>query len=229
MPDTDTRSTTARLRYVRTSPPKMRQVLELIKGQDVGTARDTLRFCERAAARPIGKLLDSAIANAEHNENIPEDELFVARAQADEGPILKRWRPRARGRGVRINKRTSHVTLVLSRFAADDLERRRQAETASGRGPRRPTRPRRATTPAAVEPAEEEPDTGDEDAEAETEGAAPATTKATKQPAKKTTAKKTPAKKTTAKKTPAKKPAKKAGQAAKKQTPRKARKPKDES
>jgi len=237
MPDTDTRSTTARLRYVRTSPPKMRQVLELIKGQDVGTARDTLQFCERAAAGPIGKLLDSAIANAEHNDNIPEDELFVARAQADEGPILKRWRPRARGRGVRINKRTSHVTLVLARFTADDLERRRQADTASGRGPRRPARRRRDTTPAAVEPAAEEPDTGDEDVEAETEDAAPATTaaKATKQPAKKTTAKKTtakktPAKKTTAKKTPAKKtPAEKAGQAAKKQTPRKARKPKDES
>jgi large subunit ribosomal protein L22 len=229
MPDTDTRSTTARLRYVRTSPPKMRQVLELIKGQDVGTARDTLRFCERAAAGPIGKLLDSAVANAEHNDNIPEDELFVARAQADEGPILKRWRPRARGRGVRINKRTSHVTLVLSRFTTDDLERRRQAETASGRGPRRPVRARRDTAPAAVEPAAEEPDTGDEDAE--TEGAAPATsaTKATKRPAKKTTAKKTPAKKTTAKKTPAKKTtAKKADPAAKK-TPRKARKPKDES
>ena len=228
MPDTDTRSTTARLRYVRTSPPKMRQVLELIKGQDVGTARDTLRFCERAAARPIGKLLDSAIANAEHNDNIPEDELFVARAQADEGPILKRWRPRARGRGVRINKRTSHVTLVLARFTTDDLERRRQAETASGPGPRRPARPRRDTAPAAVEPADEEPDTGDEDVE--TEGAAPATTAttATKQPAKKTPAKKTPAKKTIAKKTPAKKqPAKKT--TAKKQTPRKARRPKDES
>jgi len=134
---------------------------------------------------------------------------------------------------VRINKRTSHVTLVLARFTADDLERRRLADTASGRGPRRPARRRRDTTPAAVEPVAEEPDTGDEDVEAETEDAAPATTaaKATKQPAKKTTAKKTPAKKTTAKKkTPAKKtPAKKAGQAAKTQTPRKARKPKDES
>jgi large subunit ribosomal protein L22 len=230
--DTDTRSTTARLRYVRTSPPKMRQVLELIRGQDVETARDTLRFCERAAARPIGKLLESAIANAEHNDQIPEEELFVARAQADEGPILKRWRPRARGRGVRINKRTSHVTLVLSRFTADDLERRRQAERATTRGPRRPARPRRDTTPAPVEAADEEPDTGEEDVEADTEVAAAPAAKATKAaprpakkaPAKKTTAKKTPAKKTTAKKTPAKK----AGEATK-QAPRKARKPKDDS
>jgi large subunit ribosomal protein L22 len=204
MPDTETRSTTARLRYVRTSPPKMRQVLELIRGQDVGTARDTLRFCERAAARPLGKLLDSAVANAEHNDHIPEDELFVVRAQADEGPILKRWRPRARGRGVRINKRTSHVTLVLARFTADDLERRRHAEPATTRRPRRPARPRRDTTPAAVEPAVEEPDAGAEGDDPE--AAAASATKAattTKRPATKTTAKRTPAKTTTAKKTPA--------------------------
>jgi large subunit ribosomal protein L22 len=247
MPDTETRSTTARLRYVRTSPPKMRQVLELIRGQDVDTARDTLRFCERAAARPIGKLLDSAVANAEHNDHIPEDELFVARAQADEGPILKRWRPRARGRGVRINKRTSHVTLVLARFTADDLERRREVESAT-RGPRRPVRARRATTPAAAEPADEEPDTDEAEAEAGSEAepaaAAPAAkaTPAKKTPAKKTPAKKTPAKQTTAKKTPAKKtptkpttakktPAKKPTakkQATKKQA-RPARRPKDDS
>jgi len=129
MPDTQTRTTTARLRYVRTSPPKARLVLELIRGQDVDTARETLRFCDRAAAREIGKLLDSAIANAEHNDDLPEDELFVFSARADEGPSLKRWRPRARGRGVRVRKRTSHITIELARIAEEDREARRRAET----------------------------------------------------------------------------------------------------
>src|ERR1700694_2629120 len=145
MPDTATRETTARLSHARISPPKVRQVLELIRGQDVETARTTLRFCERAAAREVGKLLDSAVANAEHNNQIPEDELFVTRAHADEGPTLKRWRPRARGRGVRIRKRTSHVTIVLARFSDDELDRRRRREEATGptRRLRRPTRRRR--------------------------------------------------------------------------------------
>jgi large subunit ribosomal protein L22 len=204
------RETTARLRYVATSPPKIRQVLELIQGQDVETARDTLRFCERSAAHDVGKLLNSAVANAEHNDNIPEEELFVARAHADDGPTQKRWRPRARGRGVRIRKRTSHVTLVVARFADDDLEHRRQADAASGRVRRRI--PRRRTAEQAVEAgadvaADEEPledDGGPEDAE--TSAAAPPTPAKTakKTTAKKTTAKKTPAK-STAKKTPAKK------------------------
>ena len=109
--------TTARLRYVLTSPTKVRPVLKLIAGQDVHDARDTLRLCERSIAHELGKLLDSAVANAEHNDNIAEDELFVARAYADEGPTLKRWRPRARGRGVRIRKRTSHVTIELDILA----------------------------------------------------------------------------------------------------------------
>ena len=91
--------TTARLRHLHSSPTKTRQVLSLIRGQDVLTARDTLRFCERSVALEVGKLLDSAIANAEHNDNVPEDELYVVRAYADEGPTAKRWRPRARGRG----------------------------------------------------------------------------------------------------------------------------------
>ena len=105
--------TSARLRHVRTSPPKVRMVLELIKGDDVMTARDTLRFCDRATARDVAKLLDSAVANASHNDNIPEDELFISRAFADEGPTMKRWRPRARGRGVRVRKRTSHITIEV--------------------------------------------------------------------------------------------------------------------
>jgi large subunit ribosomal protein L22 len=134
--------TSAKLRYHRASPPKVRQVLRLIVGQDVNEAREILRFCERGAADPVMKLLDSAVANAEHNDNVPEDELFVARAFADEGPTLKRGRPRARGRYGRIKKRTSHVTIIVARFDDDELERRREREAASA-APTRVSRRRR--------------------------------------------------------------------------------------
>ncbi len=132
--------TIARLRHVRTSPTKVRPVLKLIAGQDVSAARDTLRLCERGIARDLRKLLDSAIANAEHNDHVPEDELVVARAFADEGPTLKRWRPRARGRGVRIRKRSSHITIVVARLDDDALQERRRRETASGVSRGRPAR-----------------------------------------------------------------------------------------
>jgi large subunit ribosomal protein L22 len=134
--------TSARLRYHRQSPPKVRQVLRLIVGQDVNEAREILRFCERGAAEPVMKLLDSAVSNAEHNDNVPEDELFVARAFADEGPTLKRGRPRARGRYGRIKKRTSHITITVARYDDDELERRRQREAAIA-GPARVSRRRR--------------------------------------------------------------------------------------
>ena len=124
----------ATLRYVRVSPTKIRQVLGLIRGREVDDARETLLFCERAAAGDVLKLLDSAIANAEHNEQLPVDELYVDRAWADQGPILNRYRPRARGRATRIRKRTSHVTIVVSRFSDEELERRRRAEEAKGAG-----------------------------------------------------------------------------------------------
>ena len=134
--------TAARLRYSRVSPSKVRQVLHLIVGKDVNNAREILRYCERGPAEPVMKLLDSAIANAEHNDNVPEDELFVLRAYADEGPTLKRWRPRARGRGTRIRKRTSHITIVVSRFDEVELDRRREREAAAT-GPARVSRRRR--------------------------------------------------------------------------------------
>jgi large subunit ribosomal protein L22 len=134
--------TAARLRYHRASPPKVRQVLRLIVGQDVNEAREILRFCERGPAEPIMKLLDSAVANAEHNDNVPEDELFVARAYADQGPTLKRGRPRARGRYGRIKKRTSHITIVVARYEDEELERRRAREAAVA-GPTRVSRRRR--------------------------------------------------------------------------------------
>jgi large subunit ribosomal protein L22 len=137
--------TRASLRHLRTSPSKVREVLGLIRGREIDDARERLRFSTRGPAEDVLKLLDSAVANAESNQSLPEDELFVARAYADEGPTLKRWRPRARGRGTRIRKRTCHVTIVLSRFSDDELERRRHREAAAGptRRLRRPTRRRR--------------------------------------------------------------------------------------
>ena len=224
MPDTATRETTARLRHARISPPKVRQVLALIRGQDVETARDTLRFCERGAAGPVGKLLDSAVANAEHNDHIPEDELFVTRAHADEGPTLKRWRPRARGRGVRVRKRTSHVTIVLARFGDDEMQLRRGADQQTGRGRRRADRRRPAELPAP-EP-DVEADLEDEEPTPVGESAAEpgARTTAKKATTKKATTKKATTKKATTKKATTKKATtKKAGGAsAKKATPRKA-------
>ena len=79
------------------SPPKVREVLGLIRGLDIEDARNRLRYCERGPATEVLKLLDSAVANAESNDNLPEDELFVSRGVRRQGPTLKRWRPRARG------------------------------------------------------------------------------------------------------------------------------------
>jgi large subunit ribosomal protein L22 len=149
--------TSASLRHLRTSPSKVREVLGLIRGREIDDARERLRFSTRGSAEDVLKLLDSAVANAESNQSLPEDELFVVRAYADEGPTLKRWRPRARGRGTRIRKRTCHVTIVLSRFSDDELERRRRREAATGptRRLRRPTRRRRRVREEEVEETEE--------------------------------------------------------------------------
>jgi len=154
--------TKATLKYLRTSPYKVREVLDLVRGKDVGPARDVLRFAERSAAGEVLKVLDSAIANAEHNMHIPADELFVSVAFADEGPTLKRWRPRARGRATRIRKRTSHVTIVVARHTNEELQRRRAIEAAqqTRRGRRLPGR-RRAATPATATAAAAATTTGD--------------------------------------------------------------------
>lgn len=108
----------AQAKYVRQSPYKVRRVLDLVRGLPVDEARIVLNFTNRRAADTIKKVLDSAIANAEHNFALDADELHVAEAYADEGPTLKRWRPRARGRAAQIRKRTSHITIVV----ADDQE-----------------------------------------------------------------------------------------------------------
>ncbi|CAB4602051.1 unannotated protein [freshwater metagenome] len=123
----------AQVKYVRSSAYKAREILDLIRGLPVARALEVLEFAERDIARTILKCLESAIANAEHNNSIPADELFVSACFADEGPTLKRWRPRARGRATRIRKRTTHVTIIVSRMSTEDLEKLRAREASSGR------------------------------------------------------------------------------------------------
>jgi large subunit ribosomal protein L22 len=157
----------ATVRYLHTSPYKIRQVLELVRGLPVEDADRVLRLCEKDAADDVRKLLTSAVSNAEHNNSLEPDELFVARAWADEGPTRKWGQPRARGRYFRIRKRTAHVTIVLDRFDIEELEERRRREEATGRGAataqrRRAERVRRsrqtregeAEAPAPAEPEE---------------------------------------------------------------------------
>ena len=104
----------AKAKYVRTSARKARLVCDHIRGRSVPDARAILDHAPRAVARDWSKLLESAVANAENNHELPGDELVVLVAQADEGPTLRRFRPRAQGRASRINKRTSHLSIALS-------------------------------------------------------------------------------------------------------------------
>jgi large subunit ribosomal protein L22 len=113
--------TRAVLRNTRTSAYKIREVLDLIRGLPVGEARDILRFSERDAASLALKLLDSAVANAQNNDGLVGDELFVAACFADEGRTYKTFRPRARGRAGRLRKRTAHVTIIVSRLPENRL------------------------------------------------------------------------------------------------------------
>jgi ribosomal protein L22 len=104
----------AQAKYVRTSARKARLVCDHIRGKDVVEARAILAFTPRAAAKPWLKLLESAVANAEHNHELVGDDLKIVAVHADEGPTLKRYRPRAMGRATRIRKRTSHLTITLT-------------------------------------------------------------------------------------------------------------------
>jgi large subunit ribosomal protein L22 len=105
--------TRATMKYVRTSPRKMRRVVDLIRGQHVEEARRILHFSALGASSDVEKLLNSAIANAEQNPGVIAENLVVERGWVDDGPTLKRYRPRAYGRATRIRRRTSHVTLVV--------------------------------------------------------------------------------------------------------------------
>ena len=124
--------TRAVLRHSRMSASKVRQVLNLIRGQDVVLAAEILANGDREAAAVVGKVLASAVANAVHNDGQDAEELYVSACFADEGSTLKRWRPRARGRATRIRKRTSHITIIVSRMPDDRIARRRAKQSAAG-------------------------------------------------------------------------------------------------
>ncbi len=113
--------TRAQVKYVRSSASKARVVLDLIRDKSFGEASDVLNFVERDIAQVIKKCLDSAVANAEHNDGLAAEELYVAACYADEGPTLKRFRPRARGRASRIRKRTTHITVIVARYSPEEL------------------------------------------------------------------------------------------------------------
>ena len=112
-------SALAQVRYLRMTPMKCRRVIDLVRGMDVQPALDQLRFQPQAAAEPIAKVIASAAANAEHNKQLDPSTLYISQAYVDEGPTLKRFRPRAQGRAYRIRKRTSHITVVVSTRPSD--------------------------------------------------------------------------------------------------------------
>jgi large subunit ribosomal protein L22 len=103
----------ASARFVRITPMKARRVVDMVRGLPVEDALALLQFAPQAAAETVYKVLESAVANAESTEDLDAGQLVVSKAMVDEGPTMKRWRPRAQGRATRINKRTSHITLVV--------------------------------------------------------------------------------------------------------------------
>ncbi len=104
----------AKARFVRMSPRKVRLVIDVVRGMDVGNAKAQLTFMKKAAAEPVIKLLDSAVANAEHNFQMDRNRLFIKAIAADGGPALKRWTPKAFGRAAPIKKRMSHISITLA-------------------------------------------------------------------------------------------------------------------
>jgi len=152
------------------SATKARAVLDLIRGKSVAEARTILQFCDRGAAEVIVKVLDSAVANAGNNNDIPPEELFVTTAYADEGPTMKRWRPRARGRATRIRKRTCHITIIVGRYSVEEFDEIRRRQEASGRRPadasasraRRVAKSKKDEEPTTDEVVEETTDVVDE-------------------------------------------------------------------
>ena len=184
----------ATAKFIRMSPTKARQVVDLIRGRHVDDARRVLQFTQRGASLPVAKVLESAIANAENNRGLPGDELVVARAWVDEGPTLRRFRPRAQGRATRIRKRTCHISVVVGRHEESLALPERPATKQTAR------RVRKTTVDKA-------PAAGAASGKSEPEKATP-TKSSSKKTTKKATAKKTTAKKTTTKKPTTKKPAK---------------------
>ena len=174
--------TKASAKYMRFSASKARTVLDLIRGLPVKSADEVLQFTDRDAATVIRKVLASAVANAQHNDEQDPEELYVIACYADEGPTLKRFKPRAKGRAGRINKRTCHITVVVARLDDDRLEivqarearrttagrRRNTGGTAASRKARVERSRQRATALKAGDDAElmddvEASDSGDDD------------------------------------------------------------------
>jgi large subunit ribosomal protein L22 len=126
--------TKAVARYIRISPRKARLVVDMIRGRDLAAAEQILDFSDKGAARVVSKVLRSAAANAENNNGLAAEGLFVSKVFVDEGPTLKRFRPRAMGRATRINKRTCHITVILDEREPQKVtsrRRRRKAEKAA--------------------------------------------------------------------------------------------------
>jgi len=169
----------AHAKWVRTSARKARVVLEHVRGLPVADARVQLRFATRHAADDILRVLDSAIANAVNNHGLEEESLVVAEAYADEGVTMKRWQPRARGRAMRIRKRTAHITILLRSVepaeAVEEKPKRRGRKAAAPEAAQAtPAKGRRAAKPAEAAPAEEvAEETAAPEAEAADETAAP--------------------------------------------------------
>jgi large subunit ribosomal protein L22 len=157
----------AQAKWLRITPRKARLVVEHIRGRTVPEARTVLAFTPRAAAREVEKVLASAVANAEANHGLIGDELVVAAAYVDEGPTIKRWRARARGRIARVKKRTCHVTLRLvpAETSTSTRRPRRQRNAAAKEQPKgdetKPKRtPRKRSAPRPTTRKKEEETTG---------------------------------------------------------------------
>jgi large subunit ribosomal protein L22 len=121
-------SVEAKLRYSRISPRKVRLVADLIRGLGVDEAEKVLQFTVKRSAVPILKVLKSAVANAEHNYNLKKTNLYIAEITVDGGPIIKRYRPRARGVAFPIQKKTSHITIKLAERGGKEIEKKKKKE-----------------------------------------------------------------------------------------------------
>jgi ribosomal protein L22 len=168
----------AQAKWVRMSPRKARLVAEHIRGRPVPEARTILAFTDRRAARALEKVLSSAVANAEANHGLVGDELIVEAAYVDEGPVIKRWRARARGRVARIRKPTCHITVRLTPAAPSGLEqerpkrRRRVTGKTAEAEPQPAGEARAAAQPTDVEVEVETAEAGEVSPAEEAEGAA---------------------------------------------------------
>ena len=176
----------AQARFVRVTPMKARRVVDLIRGLPAADAQAVLRFAPQDASDPVGKVLDSAIANATNNHNLDPASLVVAEAYVDEGPTMRRFRPRAQGRAFRIRKRTSHITVVLETLDAAPPVKAQKSNSA------------KKSTPAKAAP-KAAPKATDKPKAADKPTATDEATAEKKAPAKKAAAKKAPAKKAAAK------------------------------